>query len=435
MKKSSILLASVMAGLLVIIPLGAYATTTIEYWNDMGIGEKWANTEVIEMFQKENPGIKVNDSYVPDSFGTQVSQKLLTAIAAGIPPDVAWFDRFAVGSWAAEGALTDLSALVERDNVKGSDYFDFAWREANYLGKTYGLPTDTDARFLFFNKGHFREIGLDPNSPPETIEELEEVAAALTIYAGRDKFERLGFAPWVADDDWLYLWAWVFGGRFYDPIAKRITLTDPGVVNATKWLLKYTNDIGGAEVLQDFVANPRALAGGEVQNAFLSEQVSMDVNGNWFIYDLVTFAPDIDWGISFTPHPPGVAPTTWSGGFAVVIPRGAKNVEAAWQFAKYYGYGPGNKHYAVGIKNIPTLKAAAQEALKDPNYGTAAMKFIMSVMPNSHNRPVLPTANLLQNTIVAITDVMLYEEGGIEETLKKANEEMNAKLATYPGFE
>lgn len=59
----------------------------------------------------------------------------------------------------------------------------------------------------------------------------------------------------------------------------------------------------------------------------------------------------------------------------------------------------------------------------------------MSVMPNSHNRPVLPTANLLQNTIVAITDVMLYEEGGIEETLKKANEEMNAKLATYPGFE
>jgi len=42
MKKSSILLASVMAGLLVIIPLGAYATTTIEYWNDMGIGEKWA---------------------------------------------------------------------------------------------------------------------------------------------------------------------------------------------------------------------------------------------------------------------------------------------------------------------------------------------------------------------------------------------------------
>ena len=435
MKKGNVLLAGIVAGLLVISPLAAYGATTIQFWNSFTLLQKICNNEIVEMFMKEHPDIKVDNIYTPDAFGTQTSQKLLTAIAGGVPPDVAYFDRFATGSWAAEGALTDLSPYVKRDNVKASDYFDFAWQEANYLGKTYALPLDTDGRFFYWNKEHFREVGLPPNRPPETIKQVEKFADALTVRDERGGFKQLGFCPWVANDDFLYLWGWVFGGRFYDSEVRRITLTNPEIVNAVKWLLKFTKDYGGAVSLQDFMANPKALAGGDVQNAFMSEQMSMYVEGIWKINDFKTYTPDLDWGISFTPHPPGVEPTTWSGGWSLIMPKGAEYAEEAWEFIKYYSHGPGNMHYAVGTNHIPTLKKAAQEALEDPEYGTEKMKFIMSMMPNSHNRPVLPTGNLFQNTIINITDIMLYEEAGIEETLKKAEEEMNAKLVTYPGFE
>jgi hypothetical protein len=34
------------------------------------------------------------------------AQRLMCAIAGGVPPDVVYFDRFAIGEWAARDALT-----------------------------------------------------------------------------------------------------------------------------------------------------------------------------------------------------------------------------------------------------------------------------------------------------------------------------------------
>ncbi|MER3404311.1 MAG: hypothetical protein C4289_03350, partial [Chloroflexota bacterium] len=69
--------------------------------------------------------------------------KLTAAIAGGTPPDVVDFDRFQVPAWAAKSAFMELTDLAKRDNIKESDYFPFAWREASYHGRLYALPWDT----------------------------------------------------------------------------------------------------------------------------------------------------------------------------------------------------------------------------------------------------------------------------------------------------
>ncbi len=126
----------------------------------------------------------------------------MTAIAGGNAPDLVFFDRFKVGSWANQGSLTSLTEYAERDGISREDFYEYTWDESSYEDDLYAVPLTTDSRLLFYNKDHFSEVGLDPDNPPTTIAELEEAADLLTIIDG-NRIERLGLIPWISQG-WLY---------------------------------------------------------------------------------------------------------------------------------------------------------------------------------------------------------------------------------------
>ena len=52
--------------------------------------------------------------------------------------------------------IQDLSGYVGSEDLSEA-YIPFAWAEANFQGKPYALPFDTDARALFYNKGMLKD--------------------------------------------------------------------------------------------------------------------------------------------------------------------------------------------------------------------------------------------------------------------------------------
>ena len=48
---------------------------------------------------------------------TEDPTRFLVSLAGGMPPDVLWFDRFAITEWAARGAFTPLDAYLEQDQA------------------------------------------------------------------------------------------------------------------------------------------------------------------------------------------------------------------------------------------------------------------------------------------------------------------------------
>ena len=177
---------------------------TVEYWTpgeDLG-----AYKAVLDKYQ-EKTGMKVNQVFVPLSAGTQASEKLLASIAGGTPPDVAYFDRFLVASWAARDALTDITEFAKRDNVKQADFLPQAWAEATYCGKQWALPCDTGSRWPYYNRTHFKEAGLDPDKPPTSFAEIHAAHEQLVQGNAQDGYSRLGFIPWYPWIEWMiYLW-------------------------------------------------------------------------------------------------------------------------------------------------------------------------------------------------------------------------------------
>jgi ABC-type glycerol-3-phosphate transport system substrate-binding protein len=92
---------------------------------------------LVHRFERENPQYKVVISASAERDSTSDGQRLLCAIAGGVPPDVVFFSRFATGEWASRGALLDLRPMLvaqpkdDPQRIDLSEYYDFAVAEAS----------------------------------------------------------------------------------------------------------------------------------------------------------------------------------------------------------------------------------------------------------------------------------------------------------------
>jgi multiple sugar transport system substrate-binding protein len=99
---------------------------------------------IAEMYEQLNPDVGVKVTYAP---GHQDNPKILTAIAGGVPPDMAMIVDFATAQWAELGAMTDLTPYFEAAGLTGEQFWEAAWYLMNYKGKVWQMPFDVDPNF------------------------------------------------------------------------------------------------------------------------------------------------------------------------------------------------------------------------------------------------------------------------------------------------
>ncbi|GAB2540028.1 ABC transporter substrate-binding protein [Gracilibacillus alcaliphilus] len=390
---------------------------TVEVWHSMTDTSGEAIEQVIEEFEQQNPDIKIEATYVANQ-GEGQNEKLLTAIAGGNPPDVAYFDRFEVAAWAAQGSLEPLTELAEQDGITEDNYYGFAWEEASFEDDLYAIPTTTDSRLLFYNKDHFEEVGLDPENPPTTLDELEAAAEKLTIKEG-NRFERIGFIPWYGQG-WFYGWGWSFGGDFYDPESGEVTADHPQNVEALEWMTEFGQEYG-VEDIAGFTDSQ----GSGAMDPFVSGQLSMKIDGNFGVASLEKFAPDLNYGVTPIPTPTGDNFTTWSGGWSVVIPKGANNQDGAWEFLKFFGSEEGQRIFSETSRDFSVIESVNESLgyTEDPVFA----EFI-NILPESNARPVMTEGSLYWNALADAVEASTRGNGTPQENLEKVTQQVTEAL-------
>jgi multiple sugar transport system substrate-binding protein len=290
---------------------------------------------VIAICGEQLPNIEVTETARPFA---DIWTANAAAVAAGSGmPDVIVSDRIKLPEDAAQKIYTNLQEWADRDGVKGEAFWPFAWQQTLYQGDTYGIPFETDVRVLYYNKNAFKEVGLDPEKPPKTWAELEEYAAKLDKKAADGSYERLGFAPLegnASPEFWGY-------ANDVDWITEdgKVEINTPRAVETLNFVKKWIDRYGGwdnyKKIRTGFQSPPN--------DAFMSGKVAMLVHINGYASQLNFYNPQIDkpdgsgrerldWGVSDMPY--NTSKGSWSGGFAMSIPRGAQNPEPAWEFIK-----------------------------------------------------------------------------------------------------
>jgi len=342
----------------------------VSYW------EKWTGFEldamqgVVDDFNRSQPRIEVR--LLPVS---PIDVKIMLATAGGNPPDLAGLWSFSVPDFAEKGALTPISSALRRTGITREQFIPLFWDLCGYRGFQWAVPVAPASLALHYNRALFREAGLDPDKPPQSIAELEALNEKLTLVdvtrtgqvmrlaycqltpeerqARKFALVRVGHLPQEPGSFLDLMGAW-FGGSLSDSKG-RITADAPGNLAAFRWFRDTTQKYG-VENLRNFGASGGGLA--SAQNPFLCGRVAMELQGVWMHNFIEKYAPDLDWGVAPFPAADPVAgkDTTLVESDVLVIPRGARHAEEAFEFMAYLcRRGPAEK-LAVGQHKFTALR-------------------------------------------------------------------------------
>lgn len=309
-------------------PAPADGKVHIRYWEKWTGAEEKGMRKVVEAFNTRQDRIHVDYLAV-----SQVDQKLLLSTAGGDPPDVAGVWDYNVVVYADSNAIQPLDRYLERDGLGPDHYLKAYWELCRHNQRTYALPTTPASVALHWNRTLFREAGLDPDRPPRTLEELDEMSQKLTKRDASGRIVRMGFLP-SEPGWWNWGWGYFFGGRLQDE-AGRATMVTPENVRAFNWVKTYADRYGSRDiqVFQSGFGNFSS-----PQNAFMSGQVAMVLQGVWMAHYIHNSNPSLDWDAAPFPYPadrPDLANSTPVGSDVVVIPTGAKHPDEAWEFIRF----------------------------------------------------------------------------------------------------
>lgn len=343
-------------------------------------------------FNKIYPNITIEFQDVPFE---EMHDKLLTQIAGNNPPDAAFVDGTIVGEFSQRNALVNLEDYIaQSDVIVKEDYVPAFLTAATWEGDLYGLPIDGESTGLFYRTDRFEEAGLDPNHPPETWEEFEEYAAALTDPAN-NKYGFIVFAPEAAY--YFYPWLWQAGGDVLNP-------EDPNDV---------IFDSEAGQKAANFYVNLAQYSPPDFLNsnswdgrvAFANGDVAMYVAGAWFAGTLNAEFPDANGLWNTAPLPMDERCATTIASDHLVVFSGSENQEAAYKWIEFVSAPQNMALLNVGTPENPaTLLPPRVSLLEDPSL--------------FENRPFLQGfADNMQCAIVS--DVVQPKFYLVEETLNE----------------
>jgi multiple sugar transport system substrate-binding protein len=389
------------------------------YWTGWSGHEYDLQRELIDEYNARNPPRPVR--LLTQFASNAVYQKVRVALAGGSTPDVlsaVWPDELA--GYALRGVLTPLDEFLAGSGRSIREFTPGIRRLVTVAGKVYGLTVTTNTNLIVFNKGLFREVGMDPENPPITPDELDEAARRCTKIDSSGKLIRYGFRPLNLD-----LWAYAFGGGWYDAESERVTANHPANVAALKWMAGYNRlfDLRKVQAFTSTFGSNTTATG-----PFYTGRMAMWQTGEWASEFIRRYGKDLDWGWFALPSPPGGRPnTTGAGGSVFVIPAAARDKEQSWRFLNWItGHDPVYR-FCWGIKNTPALIEAGHSAqfTKDPMFRFAVN---LAQGENSFGAPPIPIWSTYKREIQRVEDLCILGGADPQRTLDSLQRNMSREL-------
>ncbi|WP_309086479.1 extracellular solute-binding protein [Chelativorans sp.] len=357
--RSRIRLAGLVAGVS-FLAMGSAKAVEIEYWQYVFDTRVQAMDQLIQKFQEANPDITVKHVTFPYA---DYQTRVTAAKLAGQGPDVVqlfygWLDNFVAGE-----LIKPLDPAVFPYEQIESEFFPIV--SAMKRGdQYYGLPTAVRSLALFYNKQLFQEAGLDPNKPPQTLDELVKAAEATVKRDGGGNMTSAGITIAMEGQDhqwWREVLIRQNGGQPYSDDGKQVAYNDEAGVTALKFItdLQTVHKVGQAGFMD------------EGQAAFRAGLAAMTIDGT---FRLGAFANNpFEWGVTELPANAEGLRSNYSSYFANAIGATAEGeeLEAAQKFLAYISSPEAMELWLEVVGELPARKAVAmtEKNLADPIYG------------------------------------------------------------------
>ncbi len=291
-------------------------------------------TKIFKQFEEQHQGITINYDNAAIGHGDKLSEKLVTLVSGGTPPDVSIIHPSWATSLLSKGFFLELTDRMKKDKaLKADDLLPYALEFYQWQGKQYGLPYYSGPGLIYFNKTLFDQYGVKTPDKYEregkwTWETFLEVARQLTkrdvnppIYG----YERVdsGLQWYVSVPVWSY------GGEITSKDDRETRLHEPAAIDALQVQLDLVRSHRVVPVGDEVRAVPDP--GGRRLN---SGRVGMQFGGKFYIPDFKGNA-NFEIGVAPVPRgPKGRATRDGNNGFGVI--KDSKNKDESYTLAGYF---------------------------------------------------------------------------------------------------
>ncbi|WP_433392322.1 extracellular solute-binding protein [Micromonospora sp. KLBMP9576] len=301
---------------------GGTATTGTLSTMGFGLSDEIATTRV-DAFKRDNPNVDVKITE-----GAFDEQQFLSAVASGNPPDLVYMDRKLVGTYARRGSVQPLTDCVDKLDIDMAQYRPAAREQVTLGGTVYGIPEFSSVRVFYLNEALLRQAGLRPDDVDlSDWAGLTALNARLAAVSG-GRLSRIGIDPKIPE--FLPLWAKANGADMLSADGTKANLDDPLVVEALTTGVKLIQDQAGWGRFKSFRDTFDFFG---AQNPLAKNQIVAWPMEEWFLNQAAKNSPKAELVVKPFVDRQG-RPVTLASGQTWVIPKGAKNPDAACAFVK-----------------------------------------------------------------------------------------------------
>jgi multiple sugar transport system substrate-binding protein len=366
---------------------------------------------VLDRFEAENPGIKIQVEQLTWQSGRE---KIVTAIAAGRPPDLCELGSTFLPGLVADSTLLDLTEKCAgwRDRLAG-------WDVATYRGRAYAVPWMLGTRALYWNDDLFRRAGLDPGKPPATWDGMLQAARAIATRVPDTK----GFGMNAGEREILFKkfmpFAWGNGGGILDSALTSSVMGSRANLEALRFYLSL---------------KPYSLLDRQEmhEQAFGKGRLGMVISGPWLLRSLPETAPGLHFSVGLMPRPAAGrgTPASFAGAEVLGIFRRAKHPDDALKLAEFLVRAENTMPIFLATGNgFPAAASAARDSYfaTHPNDRVFLEQLKTAVAPPLHPRWVE-----IEEIVNGELEEAIYGTKSAEAALADADRRIGAVLARTP---
>lgn len=378
----------------------------LELWGMGSEGELLSG--MVERFEAENPGIRINVTAFP---WTEGRESLVTAIIAQSGPDIVQIGSTWFPQMADAGGLLDLTphfdgaefAYLDRDS-----FFEGALAGATFDGKNYGVPWYVETRVLFYRSDLLREVGFD--NPPATQSELLEAATLLAEQSGY-----FGMDMNILDSQTLHIFSHSNGMEMVDATTRTANFADPVLIEAMTLYAEFFQS-GAVSIPGEFEM--------DIIQAFSEGIRPMFISGPWMVNAFVNAVEDgtiedFEWDIAVLPQG-STGNTSFLGGAQLTATAWTAHEEAAVSFINFMSNPDVQVEWFEMSTTLPSVASAWNNPLLVENDKLA----VFGAQLNDAQGPsVIIEFSEIETRIVYALERIVVGGDDVAETMNRLNAE------------
>jgi sn-glycerol 3-phosphate transport system substrate-binding protein len=173
-------------------PTAAAGPVSIDFWHSEQAASQTAFQALIDRFNASQNEVKVRLLF--QGTPTELTVKLVNSLRSGDVPALVEVAEGDAQMMVDSGGITPVQQFMDAEGYDLSDFDEKAVDYYTWDGKLNAMPLGINVPMLFYNKIPFQEVGLDPDKPPVTLDDVRAYSEKLLKVDSAGNVVRSGIA-------------------------------------------------------------------------------------------------------------------------------------------------------------------------------------------------------------------------------------------------